>query len=350
MDITLPTTAGQLGIALGATVIGNENAEIQSFSAIDSLRHGALSYLSERKFVTHLRAEKGAVVLTTPDLVVPNLGITFLVVSEPKAAFVRVLRSLDPVRPSWEGVSTLAIIHPETHFGDDVVVAPSVIIERGVRIGSGSVLYPFTYVGEGTCIGQHCTLYPNVTLHHGVTLGHRVKVYSGAVIGSDGFGYFQKGGFQREVPQIGTVVIEDDVRIGAHVTIDRGTLGETRIGARTKLDNHVHIAHNCFVGRDCLLCAFVGLAGSVTLGDGVVMGGQVGVGPHVKVGSGARIAGQTGVGSDLAGNETYFLTPAVPQREAWRIVKYMRKLPEIWKRLILLEQKLERASSLNERT
>jgi UDP-3-O-[3-hydroxymyristoyl] glucosamine N-acyltransferase len=211
-------------------------------------------------------------------------------------------------------------------------------------IGAGTVLYPYVFVGSQVEVGQNCMIYPNVSLLEKVKIGNRVKIFPGAVLGADGFGLMTREtageGSVSEMPQIGNVVIEDDVRIGANSTIDRGTLGETRIGKGSKLDDQVHIGHNSKIGKNCILCGQVGLSGSVVVEDNVVMGGQVGVSDHMKIGKGARIGGQAGVGTDLEGGEEYFGSPALPMKLSLRILRQFKRLPELVERIRALEEVL----------
>ena len=339
MIVEFPTTAGVLCQVLDGRLVGDSESLVSGLVSFRDLKTGQLSYLSDKKYAVDLKQKRGGVLLTYAEWVDDTLPLTYLVVSEPKQAFAKIAGALGDPTP-WEGISPLAFVHAGACIADGASIGPMVVVERGAKVGRGCIIYPHSYLGDGVEIGEYCLIHPNVTILPRVRIGNRVKIFSGAVIGSDGFGYFQStaGGPSVEMPQVGSVEIEDDVRIGAHTTIDRGTLGQTCIGARTKLDDHVHIAHNCRIGMDCLICAFVGLAGSVTVEDGVMMGGQVGVSDHVTIGRGAKIAAQSGVGTDLEGNRSYFLSPAVPQTEALRIVRYWKRLPELWKKVRELEK------------
>jgi UDP-3-O-[3-hydroxymyristoyl] glucosamine N-acyltransferase len=341
-ELEFPTTAGDLGRSLGAPVIGNGQAEIRSLAPLQSAGEGALSFFSNRKYGSFLTRIRDAVVLTSEALVRPDLPLTFIVVPDPQLAFATVARSFSS-RSEWPGVSPQASVHPGAELEANVQIGPFAVIREGARIGAGTVIHPFAYVGADVETGRDCELFPHVTLLDRVRLGDRVKIYPGAVIGSDGFGYFEAGASTglTEMPQLGTVVLEDDVRIGAHCTIDRATLGETRVCVGTKLDDQVHIGHNCRIGEKSILCAQVGLGGSTTLEEGVILGGQVGIGHGVTIGKGARMGGQSGSSTNVRGGETYFLTPAVPMRETVKIVRYLRKLPEIWERLKRLEERVE---------
>jgi len=342
-DLQFPTPAANLGRYLGAEIVGNGDSPVERLSPLQTAGEGSLAYFASRKYAEFLPRVHGAVVLTSKEVVDPALPLTYVVVDNPQNAFAGLARRFS-LRPSWQGVSTKAEISPSAQIGEGVSIGPFAFVGERAVIGSGSQVYPFAFIGADVKIGADCQIHPHATLLDRVRIGDRVKIFSGAVIGSDGFGLMTaKGGAVRhdEMPQIGTVVIEDDVRVGAKCTIDRGTVGETRIGQGSKLDDQVHVAHNVQLGRNVILCAQVGLAGSVVLEDDVILGGQVGLGNGVHVGKGAAMGGQSGSSVDLNGGEVYNLTPAVPVRESMRINRYTRKLPEIWRRLKELEAKLD---------
>ena len=215
-------------------------------------------------------------------------------------------------------------------MGRDVGVGACVIIEGHVTIGDGTTIHAGSYVGHHTVIGNGCLVYPNVTIREKITIGHRVIVHSGTVIGSDGFGYVTEGGTHRKIPQVGTVEIEDDVEIGANVTIDRATIGATVVGQGSKIDNLVQIAHNVKIGRGCLIVAQAGIAGSSILGNDVTLAGQVGVGGHVRVGDKVIAAAQSGIPNDVPAGSIVFGTPARPINEERKIQVIIGKLPEIY--------------------
>ncbi|MEZ4750740.1 MAG: UDP-3-O-(3-hydroxymyristoyl)glucosamine N-acyltransferase [Bdellovibrionota bacterium] len=238
------------------------------------------------------------------------------------------------------GVDPLAKVDDSAQLGANVSVGAFSYVGKRVRIGAGTRILTHCYLGDDVEIGENCIVFPRVVLNPKVVIGNRVHIFSGTVIGSDGFGFLPTETGLRAVPQIGTVEVEDDVRIGANCTIDRATLGATRIGRGTKIDNLVHVGHNCQIGAHCILCAGTGLAGSVVLEDQVVLGGQVGLGDHVRVGKGAQIGSQGGTTTNLKGNQTYWGTPAIPVKESLSTFRLMKKLPEIWRRLARLESRL----------
>lgn len=339
-SVSLPLTAGELSKILQAPLFGDSQVTIERLSSLGEARAGSLSFFSNPRLKPQLdQLGRGVVVLTEskPDLLVSP--ITFVIVKEPKKVFANIAKKLAPTF-QWSGISPQALIHPTAKIGEGVTIGPQAIISENVVIGSGTQIFPSVYVGPNTIIGNECVIHPFVTLLCQVELGDRVKVFSGTVIGSEGFGFLEGDGGYTEMPQLGWVKIENDVRVGAKCTIDRSTLGKTLIGQGTKIDDQVHIGHNCTIGKNCILCAQVGLAGSSVLEDGVILGGQVGVAGHLTIHKNAVCGGQTGVTRDLEGDKKYFLTPATPLTEALRGTMLIKKIPDLVRRLSRLEEKL----------
>jgi UDP-3-O-[3-hydroxymyristoyl] glucosamine N-acyltransferase len=340
-NLAFPTTAAHLSQWFGAEIVGDQASPVDRLSSLEAAGTGSLAYFANRKYAQVLQRINGAVVFTTRELVEPKLPLTYLVVDNPQSAFAAIARQFSR-RALPAGVSPQAIVHPTARLGDGVAIGPFACVGEGTVIGAGTQVYPYVFIGNGVTIGSHCEIHPRATLFDRVRLEDRVKVFTGTVIGSEGFGIFGDGtGKLDEMPQIGTVVLESDVRIGANCTIDRGTLGETRVGRGCKVDDQVHIGHNCVVGPNSILCAQVGLGGSVVLEEDVVLAGQVGIGHGVRIGKGARMGGQSGSTTNVRGGETYFATPATPIKEFARILKYWRRLPELSARLKALEAKLD---------
>jgi UDP-3-O-[3-hydroxymyristoyl] glucosamine N-acyltransferase len=339
--IELPTTAGEVGALFGAQIVGDPKAPVSRLGALGDAGSGTLTFFANPKYADQLNGLKEAVVITRAELVRPDLPVTYVLVQDPQASFAQLADQFRPAFP-WAGISPLAVVSASARVHPTARVAPYAVIGDDTEIGAGSLVYPFAYLGRSVVLGEDCELHPHCTLYDGVRLGKRVKVFSGAVVGSDGFGFFRKTpkGPYVAMPQIGRVVVEDDVRIGANSAIDRATLSQTRIGRGSKLDNLVHVGHNSNVGEDCILCAQVGLGGSGTLENDVVLGGQVGLGHGVKVGSGARMGGQSGSSTNVDGDQTYFFTPATPIREFARMFRGLRKLPELLSRVRELEKRL----------
>jgi len=237
------------------------------------------------------------------------------------------------------GIDPTAVVAREARIGANVSVGPLTVIERGAEVGENVEISAQCFIGRDARIGEGCLLHPGVRVLERVEVGRRVILHSGVVLGADGYGYKFVEGALKKVPQVGTVVIEDDVEIGANTCIDRATFGETRVGAGTKIDNLCQIAHNCRIGRMCGLAAQVGLSGSVRVGDLCMFWGQVGVADQLKIGGGAQILAQSGVKNDVPDGGRYFGSPAAPVGEAGRLLAAQKYLPDILKRLRALEKK-----------
>jgi UDP-3-O-[3-hydroxymyristoyl] glucosamine N-acyltransferase len=268
-----------------------------------------------------------------------------LVVPDPHAAMRRILERLHPERP-WSGeIHPRSEVHPSAELGAGVRIGPFAIIEEGAVLGDRVRIGAHSVVGAGVRIGDDAMLMPQVTLYPGTELGARVVVHAGARIGVDGFGFVFEGGEHLRIPHVGRCVIEEDVEIGPNSCIDRGSIGETRIAAGSKLDNLVHIGHNVRIGARCLVTAQVGFAGSATLGKGVMLGGQAGVSGHIEVGDGARIAAQAGVIGDVPPGETVMGFPARAQREFLRATAALYRGPELVRKLRAIEARVAELES-----
>lgn len=279
----------------------------------------------------------------------PDLAETLIIrSSEPRKAFFRVAEAFLP-RSETQGVHPGAVIDPDAVLGDDVAVGPCAVIAAGVRVGDRSVIGPGSYLGPGVTLGADCVVEANVSIQWGSTLGDRCVVRSGSVIGGEGFGFEWDGQGHRKIPQLGRVVIEDDVDIGCNCCVDRATLGVTRIGHGAKVDNLVQVAHNTDIGAHVILVSQSGVAGSSRVGAGAVIAGQVAVSDHVSVGAGARVGGQSGVTKDVPAGAAVFGTPARPIKDTLRELAALAQLPGLLKQVKRQEQELVRLRALLER-
>jgi len=265
---------------------------------------------------------------------------TCIVVEDPKAAFIRLLNAFLEEEDAEPGVHSTAAVEGEV--GPGCLVGPHAVIGVGARIGSHVVVHAGAVVGPGCVVGDHSVLFPRVVLYPGVVVGKRCRIHAGAVLGADGFSFHQTPTGGLKVPQIGRVVIGDDVEIGANTCVDRAFLEDTRIGAGSKFDNLVQVGHNTQIGRDCLVAAQTGLSGSVQVGDGVMLGGQVGVRDHVSIGPGASVGAGSAVAWSLEGGGAYFGRPAQALALGRRAFLLGSRLPEIWKALLRLEKRLDK--------
>jgi UDP-3-O-[3-hydroxymyristoyl] glucosamine N-acyltransferase len=256
-------------------------------------------------------------------------------------AFAKVLPLFFPEPAFAAGIHATAIVPASARVDATAHIGPYCVVGDKVRIGARSVLQGLNSVGDDCLLGDDVNLFPNVTLYPRTEVGNRVRIHSGTVVGSDGFGYVLDDGIHRKVPQIGNVVICDDVELGANVTVDRGALGPTIVGKGTKIDNLVQIAHNVTVGEHCIIVSQAGVAGSTKLGNYVILGGQVGLAGHLKIGNRVSVAAQSGVMNNIPDGEKWIWTPAQPDRQAKRQMIALQQLPELFRRVKELEKKLE---------
>jgi UDP-3-O-[3-hydroxymyristoyl] glucosamine N-acyltransferase len=307
--------------AVGARLIGDGAIEIAGVASIEAATQSDLVFVEDEKYLrAALQSEAAAVI--AGEFANASSVKPVLVSDHPKLAFARAARLLYAV-PRREGPAS---VHAASTVHSSAILGSGVIVGQGAVVGARACIGENTRIGAGCAImadvkiGRDCEIYPNVTIYPGSTLGDRVVVHAGAVLGSDGFGYVRdhKTGHYEKFPQVGRLVVEDDVEIGANTTIDRGALAETRIGRGTKLDNLVHIGHNCHIGEDVVIAAQTGLSGSITIENGVVLGGQVGIGEHARIEEGVMLGGQGGVlpNKILRGKGVAFWgTPAQPVRQ-----------------------------------
>jgi UDP-3-O-[3-hydroxymyristoyl] glucosamine N-acyltransferase len=311
----------QIADAVGARLQGNGSVEIEGVASLASASRHDLVFVESEKYLSRaLRCGAGAVI--AGEFAAASSGKPLLISAHPKLAFARAagfLRDGSSVRRD-SIVHASAIVHPSARIAASAVVEEYAVIAQDAEVGEGTRIGSGCSIGRGVKIGRECQIYPRVTVYAGTTFGDRVIVHAGAVLGSDGFGYVQdaKSGRYEKFPQVGRLVIEDDVEIGANTTIDRGALDETRIGRGSKIDNLVHIGHNCRLGENVVIAAQTGLSGSIIIENDVVLGGQVGIGEHARIEEGVMLGGQGGVlpNKVLRGKgEAFWGTPAQPVRE-----------------------------------
>jgi len=311
----------QIAEAVEARLQGDGSVEVEGVASIASASEHELVFVEEEKYL--LRAlQSGAAAVIAGEFAAASSGKPVLISRHPKLAFARAARFLQAGNPAGRsaGVHATAVVSPSVRLGVSVVVEERAAIAENAEIGESTRIGAGCAIGRGVTIGRECEIYPHVTVYAGTKLGDRVIVHAGAVLGSDGFGYVRdpKSGRYEKFPQVGRLVIEDDVEIGANTTIDRGALDETRIGRGTKIDNLVHIGHNCRLGENVVIAAQTGLSGSIVIENDVVLGGQVGIGEHARIEEGVMLGGQGGVlpNKVLRGKGVAFWgTPAQPVRQ-----------------------------------
>jgi UDP-3-O-[3-hydroxymyristoyl] glucosamine N-acyltransferase len=320
-------------------VTGDPSREITGAAGISDASEGDITFVSGARYAKHLTGSKAACVIVK-DLI-PGLATPQIRVSNPHYAFAKALECFHPHPVHAPVISERSYVAETAIIGRDVSIYPHVYIGEDAVIGDGTVILPGVYIGNGTKIGSRCLIFPNVTIREGVSIGDRVTVHAGTVIGSDGFGYVFEQGVHYKIPQVGGVIIGDDVEIGSNVSVDRATTGNTVIGNGTKIDNLVQVAHNVKIGRNSLIVAQVGIAGSTEMGDFVVIGGQSAVADHSTIEAGTMIAGQSGIKGNVA-KGIYAGSPAIPHATWLRAQALFGRLPELNKRIKDLEEKVKR--------
>lgn len=332
-------------LKLEAAVDGD--VRIRGVATLEEAGSERMAYAESDRLLPQVQATRAAAVLVPPAF--PEVpGRRLLRVENPRLAFLRVAE-LFVEHPGCDGIHPDASIHPDAELGAGVSVAACAVVSRGARIGAGSCIGAGTFVGEGVEIGADCRIEANASLSPGVTLGDRVIVRSNAGIGGDGFGYVWMEDHHHPVPQLGRVEIGDDAEIGCNSCVDRATLGVTRIGRGTKIDNQVMVAHNVQIGEHCIVVAQTGISGSTIIGNGVVLGARAATVGHIRIGDGARVAAGAGVTKDIPAGATVMGIPAGPHEQVRRQWVGMRKLPEMLQTIKELEQKVDRLCETGDR-
>ena len=334
----MPFTAAEIARQLQGEVIGDGATVLKGFAPADRARPGDLTFAENENYFA--RAEQSAASAIIASGTLASAKKPVIRVADARVAFARVLPLFFPDPSFAPGIHPSAVVAPTATVDPTAHIGPQCVIGENAVIGARSVLQGLNCIGAGCQLGEDVNLFPNVTLYAHTELGNRVRVHAGTVIGSDGFGYVLDGAMHRKVPQIGNVIVRDDVEIGSNVSVDRGALGPTVIGAGTKIDNLVQIAHNVNIGEHCLVVSQVGIAGSTKLGNYVILGGQVGLAGHLKIGNKASVAAQSGVMHNIKDGEKWFGTPAQPDRQTKRQLIAMQHLPELLRRVAELERKL----------
>lgn len=337
-------SAGQIAQFLNGEVFGNPEVTVSGLSKIEHGEQGTLSFLANPKYTEFIYTTNASIVIVNSSFIPEHaINATLVKVEDAYGAFAKLLEIYDQYRRSGlVGISSLAFIHPTAKVGEDVYIGEFAVISANAVIGKGTKIYPQVYVGDGASVGDDTILNPGVKIYHACVIGNRCVLHAGVVIGSDGFGFAQQEGVSKKVPQIGNVILEDDIEIGANTTVDRATLGSTIIRNGVKLDNLVQIAHNVIVGEHTLMAAQSGISGSSSVGRFCQIGGQVGITGHLTVPDNVKIAGQSGVSNSLTKEGALLMgSPAFDISDYRKSYVGFRRLPDIMKRLDLLEKKLK---------
>jgi UDP-3-O-[3-hydroxymyristoyl] glucosamine N-acyltransferase len=333
-------TLAELAAELGGAVVGDGAVAIRGVAGIREALPGDVTFLANARYESHLAETRASAVIC--DRQPRECGIPLLQVDNPYLAFQQAVRVFRPDlnRPA-PGVHPSAVIAPDATLGEDVSIGPHCVIEPGARLGARAVVMAGGYIGARAAVGEASFLYPRVVVREECVIGARCILHAGVVIGADGFGFAFDAGRYHKVPQVGNVVIGDDVEIGANTCVDRATTDSTRIGDGTKLDNLVQIGHNVSIGRHCIIVAQVGIAGSTELEDYVTLGGQAGIAGHLRLEKGAVVAAKSGVSRNVKPKEVVSGYPAIAHGAWKRVSVLLQKLPQLFQKTRELEQRVE---------
>lgn len=342
-------TLRDLAERAGGRVLGDEALPIERIAAVEDSGPGALTFATDERYLSAALRSRAAAVLVDAAIAPADAAKPLIVVDNARLALARLLAALRPARPRGPFRHATAVVEPDADVAPDAYLGAHAYVGHRSRVGAGCVLGAGAYVGDDVTVGESSWLHPNATVMDGCRIGGRVVLHPGCVIGSEGFGWAFVDGCLERIPQVGNVVLEDDVEIGANSCVDRAQTGSTVVGAGTKIDNLVQIGHNCRIGKHCALAALTGLAGSTIVGDYVKVAGQVGTRGHMTIGSRSTVAGQSGVWGDVPEGTTVSGNPAREHRDELRREVMIRKLPKLVARVDAIERALGRkGDALNE--
>jgi len=335
---------GEIAKIVGGEISGDANVKITGLTGIEKAKIGDLVFARDARYLKEAEASLASGVIVPFEI--ENSSKPLIRVKNPDYAFSRLLGMEAPHSDVEKTRHPSAVIGKNVKLGKNVSIGANAVIETDSEIGDDTVIYPLVFIGKRVRIGKNSLIYANVSIREEAQIGNNVIIHNGAVIGSDGFGFAKEDGKYYKVPQIGRVVIEDDVEIGANVTIDRATIGQTIIKKGTKIDNLVQIAHNVTIGENCAIAAHTGISGSVEIGNNVVLAGQVGVAGHLKIGENSVVAGKSGVTKDIPENSFISGFPAQPHKEELKIKASMQRLPFLVKVVQDLEEKVKKIGKI----
>ncbi|MBI4972519.1 MAG: UDP-3-O-(3-hydroxymyristoyl)glucosamine N-acyltransferase [Candidatus Omnitrophica bacterium] len=333
-------TLKEIAEIIDGEVVGDSGIVITGISGIKEAGAGDITFLANPKYSAFIEKTNASAIITSREIESATKPI--IRTDNPSLAFTKMISALTPTQIKHpRGIHPTAILGKDISLAKDVAIGPYAVIEDNVTIGEGTIIYPGCFIGHDVKIGSDTLIYANVSIRERVSIGSRVIIHSGTVIGSDGFGFVTVDGRHLKIPQTGTVEIEDEVEIGANVTIDRARFEKTVIGKGTKIDNLVQIAHNVIVGRDCIIVAQVGISGSTTLGKNVTLAGQVGIVGHINIGDNVIVMAQSGVSKSIPPDTMVWGYPAKPHETARRINACVQNLPRLYKTVEELKKKIE---------
>ncbi len=341
-------SAKQIATLIQGEIIGDEHAVVHTFAKIEEGIPGAISFLSNPKYTPYIYETLSSIVLVNKDFVPEKeIKATLIKVDNAYESLAKLLNLYEQSKPKKQGIDPLASVSANAQIGENVYIAPFACIGEGAVIGNNTRIYPHTYVGDHAKIGDDCTLYSGVHVYQDCRIGNRCTLHSGAVIGADGFGFAPTASGYEKIPQIGIVIIEDDVEIGANTCIDRATMGATLIRRGVKLDNLVQIAHNDEIGAHTVMAAQTGIAGSTKVGEWCMFGGQVGIAGHIHIGNKVSLGAQSGVPKSLKDNSQLIGTPPMELNQFFKAAVVQRQLPEMLAEIRQLRKELNELKNKN---
>ena len=335
-------SAKQIAEFIQGTVVGDENATVHTFAKIEEGIPGSISFLSNPKYLHYIYDTKASIVLVNKDFTPEQeVKTTLIKVDNAYESLAKLLTLYEMSKPKKTGIDSLAYIAPTAKIGKEVYIAPFAYIGEGAVIGDNTAIYPHATIGENAQIGNNCILYPNVTVYHDCRIGNQCILHAGSVIGADGFGFAPSPEGYEKIPQIGIVIIEDNVEVGANTCIDRSTMGATIVHKGVKLDNLIQIAHNVEVGSHTVMSSQVGIAGSTKIGEWCMFGGQVGVAGHIKVSNRVSVGAQSGIAKATKENQAIMGSPAIDAKQFFKSTAVFKNLPEMFSTVNQLQKEIE---------
>ncbi|MDD5578249.1 MAG: UDP-3-O-(3-hydroxymyristoyl)glucosamine N-acyltransferase [Methylobacter sp.] len=339
----MPITVKELADFCGARIQGGDaSAPVHSAADITAAQNGQVTQLTNKRYASYIKDSTATACFIAEDFAVENApeSMALLICTDPEISFIKAVELLHPERTYNRTIAPQAVLEGNVTLGNELYIGPYAVIGENASIGDGSEILAGVYIGKNTKIGKNCRIYPYAVIYDNAVVGNNVIIHSGAIIGADGFGYKFRNNEHVKVPQVGNVIIEDNVEIGANTCIDRGALGSTIIGAGSKIDNLVQIGHNNKVGKNVIMCGQTGVSGSCNIEDYAILAGSSGIADHVTIGRGAVVMARAGVAGNVEAGAQVFGSPAKDKKTAYKEQVAISKLPELVKKVKMLEEKI----------
>ncbi len=335
-------TAKQIAAYIGGEVVGDENTAVHTFAKIEEGMPGALSFLSNPKYTPYIYETKSSIVLVNSDFIPDRpVDATLIKTANAYESLAKLMTLYESMKPKKSGISPMASVAESATIGENVYIGPFVYIGEKASVGDNTIIEAGVSVNEGASVGSNCILYNNVTIYHGCKVGNRCILHAGCVIGADGFGFAPGANGYDKIPQIGIVILEDDVELGANTCVDRSTMGATIIKRGVKLDNLVQIGHNVVIDEHTVMSAQCGVAGSTKIGKWCMVGGQTGINGHIQIGDGVKVGGHSGVSNNVKDGQVLFGFPAFEHTKFVRSSVVFKRLPEMDREVSALKKEIE---------